>query len=324
MKHVTVMAVFLVSALVLGGCGARDLMLGTKGDYLFTVMDSVAAPGVQTQLRVQVRGGDFLRGQPGLAVRFYRDGRLFKVAETGTNGAAVVTFTPDAPGDYEFVVQVAAAGLREMPPDPETLLVTCRAPDAPMVVVDMDKTVVASGFEAVLLGTAKPMAESQRVLARLASERSIIYLTHRPDYFGPKSKRWLKENGFPRGPLLLSTLGGFLKGSETFKAGRIAELRKTFTKIEIGIGDKISDGQAYLDNGMRAIVILDIPPAGKPNRLEDLKEMAEKLDSLGDKAQVVTGWDQVEKALFDGASYPPKAARKHLLDMAQASSAPAN
>jgi len=71
---------------------------------------------------------------------------------------------------------------------------------------------------------------------------------------------------------------------------------------------------------MRAIVILDIPPEGEPDRREDLMEMAEKLGTLGDKAQVVTGWDQVEKALFDGASYPPAAARKHLLDMAGAPS----
>lgn len=324
MKRVTAIAVLLVAAAVLGGCGARDLMLGTKSDYLFTVMDSVAAPGVQTQLHVQIRGGDFLRGQPGLAVRYYRDGKLFKVTETGDDGIASVSFTPDSPGDYEFVVQIAAAGLREMPPAPETLLVACRATEAPMVVVDLDKTVVASGFEAVLLGKAKPMAQSQRVLARLASERSIIYLTHRPDYFGPKSRRWLAENGYPRGPLLMSTMGGFLKGSESFKAGRIAELKKTFSKIEIGIGDKISDGQAYLDNGMRAIVILDMPPEDDLDRREDLRELAKKLGTLGDKAQVVTGWDQVEKALFDGASYPPAAARKHLLDMAKAPPAPAN
>ncbi len=291
-------------------------MLGAKGEYLFTVMDTIAAPGSETQLRVRIRGGDFLQGQPGLAVRFYRDGKLFKVAETDTDGTATITFTPKAPGDYEFLVQVATAGLREMPPKPETLLLACREPDSPMAVIDLDKTVVASGFETVLLGEAKPMAESQRVLARLASERSIVYLTHRPDYFGPKSKRWLAEHGFPRGPLLLSTLGGFLKGSEAFKAGRIAELRKTFSRIEIGIGDKISDGQAYLDSGLRAIVILDIPPAGKPGRPARLKAIADELDSLGDKAHVVTSWDEVEKALFDGAAYPPARMRQRLLKMA--------
>lgn len=316
MKRLAAMAMLWLSASMLGGCGAQELMLGTKGDYLFTVMDAVTAPGTETQLRVRIRGGDFLRGQPGLAVRFYRDGRLFRVAETSNDGTAAVTFTPDAPGDYEFVVQVAAAGLRQMPPEPETLLVACRAPDAPMAVVDLDKTVVASGFEAVLLGSPKPMAESQRVLGRLAQTRSIIYLTHRPDYFGPKSRRWLADNGFPRGPLLLSTLGGFLKGSEAFKAGRIAELQETFSKIEIGIGDKISDGQAYLDSGMRAIVILDIPPEGEPDRPAELEAIAKELGSLGDKAQVVTGWDQVEKALFDGASYPPLAMREHLLKLA--------
>ncbi len=313
------MAALWLWAAVLGGCGVQELMLGTENDYLLLAIDSLAAPNQETMLHVQVRGGDFLRGQSGLAVRFFRDGRLFKVAETGEDGAAAVTFTPSAPGDYEFVAQVAPAGLSQSPPEPATLLVACRQPDAPLVLVDLDKTVVASGFEAVLLGTPKPMDHSRRVLGRLAERRTIVYLTHRPELLGPKSKRWLADNSFPRGPLLSSTVSGFLKGSEAYKASRIAELKKTFTNLEIGIGDKISDARAYLDNGMRAIMILDIPPAGARNRRARLKDLAEELKSLRDdeKAQVVIGWDQVEKAIFEGAAYPPSAMQKHLLDMAK-------
>jgi len=319
MKRLSAMAALWLAAAMLGGCGTQELMLGTENDYLFLAMDSLATPGRETMLHVQVRGGDFLRGQAGLAVRFFRDGRLFKVAETGAGGVAAVTFTPSAPGDYEFVAQVAPAGLSQSPPEPATLLVACRRTDAPIALVDLDKTVVASGFGAVLLGTPKCMDQSQRVLARLAQTRTIVYLTHRPELLGPKSKRWLADNGFARGPLLASTLGGFLKSSGAYKAGRIAELKKTFTNLEIGIGEKISDARAYLDNGMRAIIILDMPAADAQDRRAKLEDLAEGLKSLKDdeKVQAVTGWDQVEKAIFDGAAYPPSAMRQRLLDLAQ-------
>jgi hypothetical protein len=319
MKSLAAMAALWLSAAALGGCGVQQVMLDTENDYLFLAMDTLSTPGREIVLQAQVRGGDFLRGQPGLAVRFFRDGVLFKVAETGDDGIAAVTFTPDAPGDYKFMAQVAPAGLGQSPPEPAALLVACRKPDAPLVLVDLDKTVVASGFEAVLLGTPKPMDHSRRVLDRLAQTRTIVYLTHRPELLGPKSKRWLADNGFTRGPLLAGTAGGFLKGSQAYKAGRIAELKKTFTNLEIGIGDKISDARAYLDNGMRAVVILDMPPAGARDRRAKLKRLAEELESLKDdeKAQVVIGWDQAEKAIFDGAACPPSAMRQRLLDLAK-------
>ncbi len=319
MKHFAAMAVLWLSAAMLGGCGVQELMLGTENDYLLLAMDCLATPGQETMLHVELRGGDFLRGQPGLAVRFFRDGKLFKVAETGDDGVAAVTFTPGAPGDYEFVVQVVPAGLSQSPPEPAPLLVACRQPDAPLALVDLDKTVVESGFEEVLLGTPKPMDHSRRVLGRLAQTRTIVYLTHRPELLGPKSKHWLADNGFPRGPLLSSTASGFLKGSGAYKAGRIAKLKKTFSNLEMGIGDKISDARAYLDNGMRAIVILNTPAADARNRRARLKDLVEELKSLKDdeKVQVVTGWDQAEKAIFEGTAYPPSAMCQRLLELAK-------
>jgi hypothetical protein len=319
MKSPAAIAALWVSAIALGGCGVQQVMLDTENDYLLLAMDSLAAPGREIVLQAQVRGGDFLRGQCGLAVRFFRDGVLFKVAETGDDGIAAVTFTPTAPGDYKFVAQVVPAGLGQSPPEPAALLAACRQPDAPIVLVDLDNTVVASGFEAVLLGTPKPMEQSRRVLGRLARTRTIVYLTHRPEMLGPKSKRWLADNDFARGPLLAGTVGGFLKGSGAYKAARIAELRKTFSNLEIGIGDKVSDARAYLDSGMRAIVILDMPAAGAKDRRPRLMGLADELKSLKDdeKVQVVIGWDQAEKAIFDGEACPPSAMRQRLLDLAK-------
>lgn len=293
--------VFLVGVLAAGGCGTQWVLLGTEGEYLFTAFDALALPGEAVTLRARLQAGDFLMSRPGHVVRFLRGGRLFKAAETDAAGVAAVTFTPDAPGDYHFTAEVSASGFADELPGPQELLAACRAPDAPIVVVDMDRTLVASGFDRVLIGAPEPMAKSPAVMTRLAGRYTVVYLTHRPDYFGPKSKAWLRQYRYPAGPVLLSSLGGFLSGSGAFKADMLGELRQRFRKIEMGIGDKVSDARAYHDNGLKAFLIIQVDPKASP---EQLREQADSIAELPAAVQVVTGWDQVEQGVFEAASFP--------------------
>jgi hypothetical protein len=64
---------------------------------------------------------------------------------------------------------------------------------------------------------------------------------------------------------------------------------------------------------------VDVPAAGAKDRQARLKKLAEELKSHKDdeKLQVVIGWDQVEKAIFEGAAYPPSAMLKSLLETAK-------
>jgi len=306
-------ALWLLAA-AMSGCGAQTVLLGTEGSYLFTAMDALTTPGEEAQLRAQLRGGDFLRGRPGYAVRFYRAGKLFKVAETDADGVAAVSFTPRAPGDHEFTAALAPVGLAEEPPEPRTLTVACRTPETPLVVVDLDKTVVATGFHTVLVGRPEPMEGSRQALARLAKTHTIVYLTHRPDYFSIKSKAWLREHEYPGGPLLLSTLGGFLRGSGAFKSDAIAALARRFRRIEIGIGDKVSDAQAYHEHGLKAFLILQVPRDAEPEAYEIL---ADELGALDEKVQVVTQWAQIEQALYAGGSFGRAAMQERLGKLAE-------
>ncbi len=313
MTRCTMLTALAALAAGAAGCGAQGIILGTEGTYLLTVRDVVTPPGKEVSLVARFQEGDLLRGRQGRVIRFRRGDDLLKAAETDADGVARVAFTPEAPGDYVFTVEVAAAGLPDEPPTPRDLLVACRPPDEPMAVVDLDKTVVASGFHTVLLGNPKPMEGSVEVLKRLAADRTILYLTHRPDYFGPKSKGWLWARGYPRGPVLLSTVGSFLAGSGTYKREMIEGLKKDFAKIEIGIGDKFSDVEAYHASGLTSILILPVPedPAA-----EDLETLAEQVADLPEAIHVVTGWDQVEAILFDGQSYPPGPMAKDLRNRA--------
>ena len=212
MKLLSLVVVVACVGLV-GGCGVQSLLLGSDGSQLLTVADALALPGEEVWLQARCQAGDFLKPQSGYVVKFYHDDRLIQSAETDAAGVASVPFTPTRPGDYRITVEVSAAGMAEKPPKNQDILIACRDARASLVVVDMDKTIVASGFQTVLLGDPTPMARSAEVLAELSKKHSIIYLTHRPDYFGIKSRAWLRDNDFPAGPLLLSSISGFLKGS---------------------------------------------------------------------------------------------------------------
>jgi len=303
MNRLAMLAALAASALATG-CGAQQLILGTEGEYLVTVRDVLASPGKEVDLVARFQEGDLLRGRQGHVVHFKRDGVLVKAAETDDDGEARATFTPETPGDDVFTVEVSPVGLPGDPPPPRELLVACRAPGTPIAVVDLDKTVVASGFHTVLLGNPEPMAGSVDVLKRLVADHTVVYLTHRPDYFGPKSKAWLWASGYPRGPVLLSSVGSFLKGSGTYKSDMIRTLKDTFSRVEIGIGDKISDVEAYHANGLKAILILPVPDAPSS---KDLEALADEVAALPAAIHVVRGWDAVEAILFAGKSYPPAA-----------------
>jgi len=286
---------------ILSGCGAQEVFLGTEGSMLLTTRDVLALPGEEVHLRARLQGGDLLRDRPGYVVLFSRRGRLFKAAETGEDGVASVSFTPQKAGDYPFRVEVASAGLPQTPP-PQELLVACRTSETPIAVVDLDKTLVASGFQAVLLGSPAPMPGSVEVMRRLAEGHAIVYLTHRPEYFGTTSRAWLDTHGYPEGPLLLSSVSEFIKGSGAYKTGAIRRLGGRFPNMRIGIGDKVSDALAYHENGLTSFLIVQIPRSDSPQPYE---ELATELEALPPSIHVVTAWPEIERVVFEGASYPP-------------------
>lgn len=282
------------ACLVVGGCAAPGGFLASETSSVFVGHDVLTPPNRAVDLRAQMRGGDFLQGRPGLAVRFYRDGELYKVAETDAEGVATVAFTPPAEGNFTFAAEIVPAGITGDVPRPASLLVACRRPQTPIAIIDLDKTVVASGFQDVLIGDPKPMPGSQRVLAELARTHSIVYLTYRPDVFGRESKRWLAAHDYPVGPLLLRGGGSMFSSSGKYKAALLASLKRDFLRLEVGIGDKGSDARAYHDNGLKAILVHSAPQSASPT---ERRREAKELESLPPGVNVVTNWSEVAGVL---------------------------
>lgn len=306
-------AVALAIAAGLGGCGTQGVVLGTSSEYLVTTTDTLALPGEMIPLHARLQSGDLLTDRPGYVALFYLDNQLYRAAQTDHEGIATVWFTPLEPRDYIFTVRFSPAGFALGPPPPEGLMVRCRPSDTPIAIVDLDKTLVASPFELVLIGDAQPMSDSLDVMRRLAGDYTIVYLTIRPSIFGPKSKHWLAEHGYPPAPLLLSGGGGFVGGQQKYRLAMIAKIQSRFTNLRIGIGDKVDDGLAYSQAGMRALVVLEVEPF--PTRAS-LREKIDDVLTLPAGAQVVRNWRQVEQSIYGGEDYSPDRARRELQEMA--------
>lgn len=303
----------VVSLALLAGCGTQGALLGSDGNYVFIVQDALTRPGEPVRLSARLEEGDLLQGRAGWVIRFHREGKLFKAAATDEDGVATVLYTPDAPGQTRFVASVSPMGLKNSPPRTRSFTVYARPAETPIVLCDLDKTIVATGFETVLMGDPKPMEDSAKVLHRIAEKHQVVYLTHRPDYFSEKSRTWLWENDFPRGPVLLASVSGFLSGSGTYKTKAIRRMQEQFTNIQAGVGDKVSDAAAYHDTGLRSFLIVQ-PPEG--DKAEPYRELAKQLSELPDAVEVVDHWQQVQKAFFQGKHYPASDMVKKLQNQA--------
>ena len=297
--------------------GVGDLVdtVRSRLDPVLLAFDALVEPGTEVELQASLRTGLRLEGIAGKRLQLLRGEELLAEARTDEDGNAAVPWkVPDEPGDYFFAVRVHPDDQPPRPAPDAELLVAARPADSKLIITDLDKTVVASGFFRVLVGGAQPMPGAAAVLQRLAPDHTIVYLTHRPDVFGPTSKRWLGDNGFPRGPLLTSTLSGFVSGSGRYKTDRLGALRATFKTIVAGIGDKISDARAYADSGMESVLLLDVD--WSEDDPEDYEKLADDLAALPDAVQVVTNWSQIADILFKGADFPKADMEKRLRDVA--------
>ena len=297
---------------------AGGVFLGAEKGIVFYAYDVLTYPNESVELVARVQMAKFLEDVPGVKVGFYKGSDLLGSARTDRYGRATLTWTPPKEGDYSLTAKIDAVPNKDykdmLGVSPAPLLVAARSQKTPFVVIDLDHTVVGSSFFRVLVGGAKPMTRSVRVTRAIAKEYSIIYLTQRPTLLGRKSKRWLKDNGYPKGVLLLSELGKALADSGGFKTTQLTTIKKSFPGIQIGIGDKPSDAQAYVDNGMVAYLL----PHYK-EKYKSMREKAQQIRELDDQGRlhVVRSWSEIEAGVFKSKQFPPDDFVRYLEQRAQ-------
>jgi hypothetical protein len=281
-----------------------EVFLDAENGAVFHALDTLAYPRQPVDLVAQLRSAAGLKPIAGATVAFTRGDWVAGRITTDANGVAAMRWTPPEAGNYSFeasIVAVPNENFRDMLGVKASLLVAARD-KALQVVVDLDHTVVDSSFFDVMVGGGKCMADSVEVLGRVSKRYGIIYLTHRPDLLTRKSKSWLADNGYPSGPLFVSEMKDLLDSGK-FKSAKLAVLRRDFPGVAIGIGDKLSDAQGYLDNGMSAYLIPDYKQNPK-----DMRALAAEIRALRGQGrlQVVDNWRQIEQGIFSGKQFPPE------------------
>jgi phosphatidate phosphatase APP1 len=314
MRKTTALAVLLIGLAACGLAAWHDrAAVGGIVDEARTILapllfasDILAEPDKEVKLAVCLRADAFLKGVEGKRVQFLLGDKVLGEVKTDKHGDALLAWkVPAKPDDYVIQAQVRAEDQPSTIIAPADLLVAARKAEAPMIAVDLDKTVVASGFSHVLTGSATAMAGASDVLTRVAKTQTVIYLTQRPDFLGLSSKKWLADNGFPRGPMLTTTVAQLAEASGAYKSGRLAELRKTYKNIAFGIGDKLSDAEAYAANGLRPIMILAVNWADPSPAV--FEKLSRQVDAAPESTQVVTSWAEISQVLFEKAEFTKKA-----------------
>jgi hypothetical protein len=309
------------AALLAGAGGAPGALSGLAdqaGRRVFPALrasDTLVEAGQETTLEAGIGSGIKQEGLQDKRIQFTLGEALLGEVRTDAAGKAALKWkVPEKPADHRIRARLHPDDPMAEPVGEVEIFVAARAKDTPIVITDLDRTVVASGFFSVLAGIAKPMPGAAVVLGRLAKDHTVVYLTHRPDFLAPSSKRWLTENGFPAGPVLTSTMGTLISGSGPYKAGRLAAMKKTFPNVLVGIGDKMSDAKVYADNGVRPILI--VQPDWSEDEPKKFEELAAEIAALPDSVQVVTNWQQIDAACFQAATFPRQDMVKRLRDTA--------
>jgi hypothetical protein len=260
-------------------------VFGNDFDVKLTTFDQLAVPGEAVTLRAKLEHQGKLGINPdmrGYPLLIQCPPLIDREVKTGKDG--VVTIEVKVPADAKSVhpIKVTFPGSDHHRPAEAASKLFVWPKDARILITDVDMTV------SNLAELRVPFTPNDRIpalpgaveaLTELAKTYRIIYLSARDDALCSRTCGWLCDKGFPEGPFFCRD---FKIGSkqEMFKREFIADLKKRFPNVAIGVGDKPSDAGAYLSNGLRAFIIARKDRTKLPKEVvvvESWKELREQL-----------------------------------------------
>ncbi|HLG43030.1 MAG TPA: hypothetical protein VI643_06670 [Planctomycetota bacterium] len=229
---------------------------------MWTVFDSVALPGepVAVLARFERRLFGVLRWfSAGVDARFEVEGRRIETRTEG--GGYAQAFLPSLPtkGMRAVSLEPTSAGQGAAWVEPA---------DRPLLITDLDQTISqpsAFSFWWRPLNSIEPFPGALETLRKAAETRLIVYLTARIDLVLGKTRAWLKQRGFPDGPVFCRHRRSPGATSEAFKRETVALLKNRWPRISFGIGDKELDVRAYTANQVPAIRFAPSPASAPPS-----------------------------------------------------------
>ena len=281
---------------VVGGCG---------GEYILTVPDQLSASGGDVTVVARLQRNDFffLNLASVKAYLRYQIGEgLERSASTDKLGYSGVRMPmPARSGRYDLAIRYQDDDGDEVA---KTVGVYAWDPARPVIAVDMDplprrRAKVTQGRKGWWTGLVKytidllPRAtpadapSARAALARLAEKANILYLTRRTVANHQQCRSELSAHGYPDGPVLMwrrqrwHLVPGRFKIPKVVVESRlvsqIGELRKTFSKMWVGVSQSSLAGKAFVEAGMTAVIVGGARLDGdKVMRIATWKELAEK------------------------------------------------
>jgi len=137
-------------------------------------------------------------------------------------------------------------------------LLFCRDKTKPAIVIDIDHTIADIAMEKFIVTRTKdikPLPGAREALEDLSKTYDLIFLTARDKHLLHRTKEWLNLNRFPSAPVFFRDMSREAFSESKFKTDKIAQIKATWSNVTCGIGDKLSDAQAYLANGLKTIII---------------------------------------------------------------------
>ncbi len=196
------------------------LLAGCSSPYLLTVEDVVCPVGQKARLvgKLEYRGlVVFNPGSEDRDLEFFVDGRPVGSDDTDDEGYAKLKHRFDTAGRRVLEIRYRD---RRGDVHQATASVFVWGDRRPILVVDIDDT-VSQTKKRYLLGDgmdrSKPLPDAPAVLSELAGRFHVVYLTARPREMAIKTRRWLADNGFPRGPVLTWDIDEYEWSSTEYK-----------------------------------------------------------------------------------------------------------
>ncbi|MCP4707741.1 MAG: hypothetical protein GY869_03875 [Planctomycetes bacterium] len=246
----------------------------------FTGFDQLAHVGEEVILRTKLETMILKNDLEEKPVLCRVDGEELGEAITDEEGFASWHFTPDKTGDYEIIFYLPDTA--EYRPKQTPALLSVRTDDKPIIVSDLDHTVIDIKSETQFFFHDNekifPLPGLPDILYELANDYDIIYLTARDDMYVNVTKNWLDRHNLPAAPMFVCDLSEDPFNQGKYKIEALKKLKEKWPNITIGIGDKVHDAEAYLANDMTAYIIGDY-------------------DELPEKTIQVTGWSEIQELL---------------------------
>ncbi len=253
-----------------------------KQELSILAFDALTQENKPVDLRCKVERRNLLRSDVHQAnVTVSVDGTLIAKVTTDGKGIASASYTPKKIGTYTVLFECPEG--EDYSKASASALLFCRTKTKPAIVIDIDHTIADITLEKFLITKTKdikPLPEASTVLAELAKTHDLIFLTARDEHLLHRTKEWLALHHFPDAPVFFRDMGKDPLSERKFKTDKIAQIKATWDNIDYGIGDKLSDAQAYLANGLKAIIL-------------------SSKDAFPQQAQIVQRWQQIKALLMD-------------------------